>query len=72
MSYGSRLALEAAVVAVVTAVALAFAVAVTGPISSVRKALLVGLVMGAAVHIGFELLGGNLYYCSFGAACARR
>jgi hypothetical protein len=72
MSYGSRLALEAAVVAVVTAVALAFAVAVTGPIGSVRKALLVGLVMGAAIHVGFELLGGNSYYCSFGAACARR
>jgi uncharacterized membrane protein len=72
MSYASRLAIEAAVVAAVTALALAFAVAVTGPVGSVRKALLVGLVMGAAIHVAFELLGGNLWYCSSGAACSRR
>ena len=64
--------MEAGAVAAVTALALAFAVSVTGAIRTVRKALLVGLVMGAAIHVAFELLGGNSYYCSFGAACARR
>ncbi len=72
MTYATRLAMEVAVVGAVTALALAFAVSVTGPIRTVRKGLVVGLLMGAVIHVAFELLGGNAYFCSFGAACTRR
>lgn len=64
-----RLLFEVAAVALVTAVALVFAVAVGGPIKTPVKALVVGLLIGALIHLGFEFLGGNAYYCRYGAAC---
>jgi hypothetical protein len=67
--YIATLLLEAGVVAAVTAAALALAVRVAGPISTVHQALLVGTVMGALIHVAFELAGANTYYCKAGAAC---
>ena len=63
------LMLEVAVVAVITAACLVFAVVVGGPITGPLKALVVGLLIGAVIHLGFEFLGGNAYYCKYGAAC---
>lgn len=63
--------LEAGVVAVVTALALALALWLGGPITRLTKALVVGAVVGAAIHLIFELVGANRMYCSTGAACSR-
>lgn len=71
MDYYKTLGFEIAVVAAVTALSLMLAVRLVGSIDSVRKACVVGLVVGACIHLAFELLGGNMYYCSFGAACGR-
>jgi membrane-associated PAP2 superfamily phosphatase len=71
MSYIRTLAFEILVVALVTALALALAVSLNGPIHTRSHALWTGLIIGAVVHSAFELFGGNLYYCSFGAACGR-
>ena len=67
--YITTLLLEAGVVAAITALALALAVYVTGPISTVQQALMVGTVLGAMIHLTFELAGANAYYCTGGAAC---
>lgn len=69
--YTITLLIEAGVVAAVTALALALAVAVTGPISTVPRAVMVGTVLGALIHVAFELAGANTYYCTGGAACRR-
>lgn len=69
MQYAYQLILEASVVAVVTAVALAISVKLSGPITSPGKAVLVGAVLGGMIHLTFELLGANKVYCSTGAAC---
>jgi hypothetical protein len=71
MAYLGSLLLEISVVAAITALALALAVTIVGPIASARKALVVGLVIGGAIHAAFEVLGGNKYYCSYGAACTK-
>ena len=70
-SYFGLLSIEIGVVAAVTALALMIAVYIAGPISTVSKAGLVGLIVGGCIHVAFELLGGNTYYCSSGAACRR-
>ena len=69
MAYIGSLLLEISVVAAITALALALAVTIAGPIRTARKALGVGLIIGGGIHIAFELLGGNKFYCSYGAAC---
>lgn len=71
MAYIQTLAFEILVVALVTAVALGLAVGVNGPILTASRAFWTGLVLGAIIHASFELFGGNAYYCSSGAACAR-
>lgn len=64
-----RVLVEAFVVGIVLALVLALAVAARGPILDVRAALATGLVLGAAVHLGFEASGLNRQYCATGAAC---
>ena len=27
------------------------------------------ILIGSLVHIGFEITGGNAYYCEYGSAC---
>lgn len=70
--YLVRLLGEATTVAAVTALALTFALWLAGPITTVSKALIVGAVAGAAIHLAFELGGANRYYCGAGAACGLR
>ncbi len=65
-----QLALEAAIVGLVLAAALAAAVRLGGPIASAADAARVGLVLGALVHLGFEASGLNARYCAVGAACS--
>lgn len=61
--------IEAGVVALVTAIALGLAVHFVGPVMSTVQAGIYGLVIGALIHLGFEVLGGNRWYCANGAAC---
>jgi hypothetical protein len=63
--------IEATVVGIVLAIVLAIAVAARGPIATVPAALATGLVLGAAVHLGFEVAGLNRAYCTTGAACLK-
>jgi uncharacterized membrane protein len=70
--YIGLLSYEIGAVAIITAVALMLAVHLGGSINTVRKAGLVGLLIGACIHLAFELFGGNSYYCSSGAACMKR
>lgn len=66
----ARLWLEAAVVGIVTAIALALVrIAVPGAYGSVAATALTGLLVGAAFHLGFELAGLNRVYCKTGHAC---
>lgn len=69
--YALKLTIEAAAVAAITALTLALAIRLAGPIQSVSKALFVGSLIGACIHLAFELAGGNAYYCSQGAACIK-
>ncbi len=71
MAYALTLLLETGVVAVVTALALALAVWLGGPITRPTQALVVGAIAGAWIHLAFELVGANRMYCSTGAACSR-
>lgn len=67
----TQLALEVVVVGAVLAAALAsVAWLLPGALRSVWKAAVTGLVVGAAVHLGFELSGLNRVYCGVGHACA--
>jgi hypothetical protein len=63
------LALEAVVVGVVLAIALAITVRISGSIDSPGRGLAIGFVLGILVHLGFELSGANAAYCTIGAAC---
>ncbi len=68
-----QLAIEVVIVAVSLAGAMA-AVAwlLPGWLRGVPRAALVGLVLGALFHLGFELTGLNAMYCRVGAACRGR
>lgn len=68
--YVAKLGLEAGAVACVTALALMMAVWLGGPITTMSKAVVVGGLLGAWIHLTFELVGGNTYYCASGAACS--
>jgi len=69
--YVIRLLFEAAVVAGITACALATAVYLLGPIQRPTHAFILGAVIGAVIHVLFEGLGANAMYCRTGAACLR-
>ncbi len=66
----SRLVMEALVVGVALAAALVLAHGVVA-IKDYKTAAVVGLVVGASLHLVFELLGLNRAYCSTGHACRR-
>jgi RsiW-degrading membrane proteinase PrsW (M82 family) len=63
---------EALSVGVVLALCLAIVVQFITPLRSARDAAIVGLLLGAAVHLGFEASGANGWYCSHGNACSLR
>jgi hypothetical protein len=64
------LAIEAFVVGIVLALGMVMTSFVHWP--STRLGLFAwGLVLGVLVHVGFELAGGNLWYCSHGFACRK-
>jgi uncharacterized membrane protein (DUF441 family) len=65
-----NLATEALAVGVALALALALLVSRGVRITSFKTALAVGLVVGAALHVLFELSGLNGAYCRMGHACA--
>lgn len=66
----STLALEALVVGLTLAAALgAVRWALPSTWSSVGAAATTGLVVGAAIHLFFELAGFNRAYCRTGHAC---
>lgn len=68
--YVPQLLIEAGMVSLVTAVALAGTVHFTGRVDTLRRALVVGAVLGALIHLLFELAGANATYCRIGAACS--
>lgn len=70
--YAPTLLLEAGVVAVITAVGLALTIGMVGPIRSWQDALIPGALLGFVIHMLFEFVGANTYYCKGGAACQAR
>lgn len=70
MKYPMLLLSEAAVVGLVLGGLLALTVSFF-PLKAPSAALYAGILLGAGVHLMFELLGLNARYCSTGAACAR-
>lgn len=59
-SYLRQLLIEALVVGLVTGLAV---------VAHDPKTFADGMLLGVGVHLAFELLGANRYYCSHGAAC---
>lgn len=59
----TSLAIEVAIISVVTAAILALAVRIGGTIDTIGKALMVGGITGALIHLGFEVAGLNSVYC---------
>ena len=66
-----QLVIEAVVVGVTLAIALAITHSVRVP-KTTSDVLLTGFVVGVIIHLGFEALGFNRAYCTVGAACRRR
>ena len=66
--FPGRLLKEALVVGVALAVALALTTTIVR-ITNAKTALVVGAVLGAALHLLFELAGLNRAYCRVGHAC---
>lgn len=66
----SSVFIEATVVGLVLAGALVAAMQVFKPVSTSQLALL-GFALGVLVHLGFEVGGGNAWYCKYGAACSK-
>jgi RsiW-degrading membrane proteinase PrsW (M82 family) len=64
--------LEALSVGAVLALCLAIVVRYITPLQSARDAAIIGLLLGAAVHLGFEASGANGWYCTHGSACGLR
>jgi len=71
MTESWNLATEALAVGLALALALALVVSRGVRITSFKTALAVGLVLGAALHVLFELSGLNRAYCTQGYACTR-
>lgn len=66
----SRLWLETLGVGAVAAVVFTLLTQLLEPDSLWRRAS-VGFLTGAVIHLVFELVGWNAYYCQNGAACMR-
>ena len=62
------LLIEAVVVAVVLALILVVLNQVY-PVGDNMRVLVLGLIAGVITHLGFELVGGNRWYCMYGYAC---
>ena len=62
------LLIEAVVVAVVLALILVVLNQVY-PVGDNMRILVLGLIAGVITHLGFELVGGNRWYCMYGYAC---
>ena len=56
----SHILIEAAVVGALVAAALALW---PGPLSTLTDKLLAGFLIGAAFHLGFEVMGWNRQFC---------
>ena len=70
-SYPLRLLTEAMVTGLVVAIFMsAFQMMI--PLNSVEKLMFASFVVGAVIHLTFELLQINKYYCNSGAACSNR
>ena len=70
MLNAQHLATEAVVVGLALALALACVTAMSVKIAGYPAALAVGFVVGAALHLLFELSGLNGMYCRTGHACS--
>lgn len=62
------LLIEAVVVSVVLAIILLLLNQVY-PIGDNMRVFIMGLIAGVITHLGFELVGGNKWYCLNGFAC---
>lgn len=71
IAYAASVIAEAAIVGAALAAGLAFAVMVRPLEDSVTQAVITGFVVGAALHMLFELAQANTWYCKRGAACSR-
>ena len=69
--YGSVM-LEALVVGAVLAALMSMAVVMYPTYDSPQRAAILGMVLGALVHVLFETTKANRWYCDNGAACAIR
>ena len=67
--YGSVM-LEALVVGGILAALTSMAVVVYPTYDSPQRAAMLGAVLGALVHVIFEVTKANRWYCDNGAACA--
>ena len=70
--YLASLCLEALVVGLTLAIALAFTVLIYPIGDDMMRAAIAGLVLGAMLHLGFELSRANTWYCRRGAACSSK
>jgi hypothetical protein len=71
-SYPVRLAFEACIVGAVLASMLVAADLAMGPASTLTRTLVRGFIIGIIIHLGFEIVGGNTWYCTHGAACMKK
>ena len=69
-AYVSMVLVEALIVGIVLAASLTVS-DILVPITNAQTAALTGLVVGALVHVGFEVAGANAWYCRKGASCRR-
>ena len=70
MTYLQTLILEAVFVGASLAIVLAVALRMVRP-TSITHTLILGFIIGVGLHLGYEALGLNKYYCSTGASCRR-
>jgi len=69
--YMSMVFVEALIVGAVMAIALSVS-DVLVPINGPQRAAYTGFIVGALIHMAFEIFGANRWYCSQGASCKRR
>ena len=68
--YYGAVMLEALIVGGILAAMMSMAIVVWPINDSPQSAAVMGLVLGALVHIAFEASKANTFYCKNGAACA--
>lgn len=66
----SRLLTEASVVGMITASALVAKFYFLGADRGPMDVFLKGFLIGAAIHLTFEAVGANTWYCTHGTACS--